>query len=302
MQNLNSLVTFAQVVDAGSFSEAARRSGTSKSSVSKIVTKLEKDLGARLLNRSTRSLSLTEVGSAIYEHCGRILEEIEQAEQLAAQLHSEPRGTIKVSASVAFGTLHISPALPQFLAQNPDMKVDLTIRDRFVDLAEDGYDLALRITREPDINLVARRLAPIRRKVCASPEYFRQHGVPHFPHDLSRHNCLHYTHMSAQGTWRFHGPDQDIVVPVSGNLRINDDEALSQAVLGGLGVALLPTFIIGKDLQAGRLRAVLSEYVPLEQFVYAVYLPTRHIPSKVRAFIDFFVEKFSPTPYWDLTE
>ncbi|EIM93796.1 LysR family transcriptional regulator [Paraburkholderia hospita] len=302
MQNLNSLVTFAQVVDAGSFSEAARRSGTAKSSVSKTVTKLEKDLGARLLNRNTRSLSLTEVGAALYEHCGRILEEIEQAERLAAELHSEPRGTIKVSASVAFGTLHISPALPQFLAQNPDVKVDLTIRDRFVDLAEDGFDLALRITREPDINLVARRLAPIRRKVCASPEYFRKHGVPRTPQDLSRHNCLHYTHMSVQGTWRFHGPDQDVTVPVSGNLRINDDEALSQAVLGGLGVALLPTFIIGKDLQAGRLRAVLSEYVPIEQFVYAVYLPTRHIPSKVRAFIDFFVEKFGSTPYWDLPE
>ncbi|MCL4798861.1 MAG: LysR family transcriptional regulator [Burkholderiales bacterium] len=299
MQDLNDMVTFARVVEAKSFSEAARRMHASKSRVSKAIAKLERSLGARLLNRSTRGLSLTEVGAAFYEHCARIVEEAEQAEQVVSHLHAEPRGVLKVTASVAFGTLHVAPALPEFLARHPELRIDMTISDRVVDLVEEGYDLGVRITREPGLNLVARKLAPVRRVICATPGYFKRRGVPKNPADLAGHNCLHYTAFGGPSEWRLRGPQKEFAVPVAGSLRINDDEALSQAVLGGLGVALLPTFIIGKELQAGRLQAVLADYVPLEQHVYAVHLPNVHLPPKIRAFVDFLRARFGPEPYWD---
>lgn len=299
MQDLNLMAMYAHVVECGSFSAAARRLGTSRSAVSKAVAKLEQSLGVRLLQRSTRHLSVTEVGAAFAEHCARILEEVEQAEQVANSLHAQPRGVLRVAASVAFGTLHVAPALADFLSQYPDLDIDMTISDRDIDLAEEGYDVIVRVARDLPPNLVARRLAPVRRKLCATPEYFDRHDMPRVPQDLARHNCLDYTHSGEQGLWRFTGPQGDIAVPVAGRLRINDDEALSQAVLGGLGLALLPTFIIGNDLQAGRLRAALSEYIPVERHVYALYLPTRHLPAKVRVFIDFLLERFGPDPYWD---
>ncbi len=300
MQDLNLMAVYAHVVESGSFSAAARRLGMSRSAVSKAVAKLEKALGARLLNRSTRHLSVTEVGAAFAEHCSRILDEATRAEQAVSSLHAQPRGVLKVAASVAFGTLHVAPALADFLGRYPEIDIDMTITDRPVDLAEEGYDVTVRVARELPPNFVARRLAPVRRKLCGTPEYFEKHGVPRIPQDLSHHNCLDYTHSGEQGLWRFTGPQGDIAVPVAGRLRINDDEALSQAVLGGLGLALLPTFIIGKDLQEGRLRAALSEYIPVERHVYAIYLPTRHLPAKVRAFIDFLLERFGSDPvYWD---
>ncbi|MDT3735740.1 MAG: LysR family transcriptional regulator [Denitratisoma sp.] len=299
MRDLNLMAVFAHVAETGSFSAAARRLGMSRSAVSKAVAKLEKELGARLLNRSTRHLSMTEVGAAYVEHCSRILDEAVRAEQVVDHLHAQPRGVLKVAASVAFGTLHVAPALADFLGRYPELDIDMTITDRAIDMAEEGCDVVVRVARDLPPNLVARRLAPVRRKLCATPAYFGKHGVPRIPQDLARHNCLDYTHSGEQGLWRFTGPEGDIAVPVSGRLRINDDEALSQAVLGGLGLALLPTFIIGKDLQAGRLRAALSEYIPVERHVYALYLPTRHLPAKVRAFIDFLLERFGPDPDWD---
>jgi DNA-binding transcriptional LysR family regulator len=177
----------------------------------------------------------------------------------------------------------------------------MTIHDRFVDLADESYDVAVRIARDPGQNIVARRLAPVHRKVCATPGYFAQHGIPQTPADLASHNCLTYTYMQPQAQWRLRGPEGDVSVPVNGNLMLNDDEALSQAVLGGLGVAILPTFIVGQELQTGRLQSVLSEYVPLEQHIFAVYLPNRHLSPKVRAFIDFLLERYGAEPYWDST-
>ena len=299
MHDLNLMAIFARVVEAGSFAEAARRMNISRSAVSKAVAKLEKALGARLLNRSTRALSLTEVGTAVAEHCARILEEAERAEQAVGRFHVQPRGVLRVSASVAFGTLHVAPALAEFLARYPELALDMTVTDRLVDMAEEGYDVAVRVTGEPPESMVARRLAPVRRQLCATPEYFRRRGVPLTPQDMVHHKCLDYTRSGEKGQWHFTGPEGEIMVPVTGPLHIDDDEALSQAVLGGLGVALLPTFIIGKDLQEGRLQAVLSEYIPVQQHVYAMYLPTRHLPAKVRAFIDFFLARFGPEPYWD---
>jgi DNA-binding transcriptional LysR family regulator len=300
MQDLERMVIFAGVVEAKSFSEAARRLGLSKGAVSKAVTHLEKSIGARLLNRTTRAMSVTEAGEEFYAHCARIVEEYEQARQAVGRFHSAPRGLLRLSAPVAFGTLHIAPALPEFLARHPEVRIDMSIGDRFVDLADEGFDVAVRIVKEPAQTLAARRLAPVNRKMVATPGYFKRHGVPKKPSQLRDHNCLTYTYFNPQDTWRLRGPGGDITVPISGNLRLNDDEALTAAVMGGLGIALLPTFLIGRALQEGGLRAVLSEYVPSERHIYAVYLPNRHLPAKVRAFIDFLVERFSPTPYWDM--
>ena len=299
MQDLNLIVIFARIVEAGSFSEAARRMNMSRSAVSKAIAKLEKSMDAQLLNRSTRHLSLTEAGTALTEHCFRIVDEAEEAERAVNSLQVKPRGLLKVSASVAFGTLHIAPALADFLAKFPEIKLDLTITDRPVDLIEEGYDVIIRVTGEPDPNLVAHKLAPVHRKLCATPQYFQRHGLPLTPGDLIRHNCLDYTLSGEQGNWRFTGPDGDISVPVSGTLRINDDDALSQAVLAGLGIALLPTFTIGKYLQQKQLQAVLSEYLPVERHVYASYLQSRHLPAKVRFFIDFLAARIGTIPYWD---
>jgi DNA-binding transcriptional LysR family regulator len=228
------------------------------------------------------------------------VEEAQEAKLVVSRLHSEPRGVLKITASVAFGTLHIAPAIPEFLARYPEIRIDMTINDRYADLAEEGYDVAIRITKEPDLNLVARELAPIHHVVCATPDYFRRHGTPESPSDLARHNCLIYAqNVPREGEWRFMGEEQELIVPIAGNLRLNDDEAIWQAALGGLGVALLPTFMIGKDLQAGNLQAVLSEYVPVQRRIYAVYLPNRHLSAKVRAFIDFLLARFGPQPYWD---
>jgi DNA-binding transcriptional LysR family regulator len=206
---------------------------------------------------------------------------------------------LKLTAPVAFGRLHVAPAVAEFLARHPQLSLDMTVTDRLVDLVDEGYDLAIRIAREPSPHLVARELAPVRRVICATPAYFARCGVPATPHDLEAHNCLHYTRLGPRGEWRLRGARGEIVVNVKGSLRIDDDDALAQAVLSGLGIALLPTFIIGGELQAGRLQAVMSDYVPLERHVYAVHLPNRHLPAKVRTFIEQLQARFAPVPYWD---
>ncbi len=299
MEDLERMAIFARVVEDKSFSAAARRLNLSKSLVSKHVTQLERSIGVRLLNRTTRALSLTEAGALFYEHCARIVEEMQEAKLAVSRLQTTPRGLLRISAPVAFGRLHVAAAIPDFLAGNPELKIDMVTTDRFVDLAEEGYDVVVRIMGEPPPSMVVRRLAPVHRRICATPDYFARHGVPKVPKDLEAHNCLTYTYFNPQDPWRLHGPEGAISVRTIGNLRLNDDDALAEAVLRGLGIALLPTFIVGKDLQAGRLQAVLSDYVPLERHIYAVYLPNRHLSAKVRAFIDFLLASFGPEPYWD---
>lgn len=299
MYDLNLMSVFAHVAQEGSFSVAARKLGISRSAASKAVAKLESSLGAKLLYRSTRHISLTEVGAAFLEHCNRIVQEAEGAAEVVENLNTRPKGILKVAASVAFGTMHIAPALSDFLTLYPDIDIDMTIIDRPVDLVEEGFDVVIRVYEDLPENIVARKIAPAGSRLCATPEYFSKHGIPQRPEDLSSHNCLNYIHYGDKGIWRFMGPNGEVAVPVSGRLRINDDDALSQAVLGGLGLALLPTFLIGKYLQSGKLIAILSEYLPIKRHVYAIYLPTRHLPLKIRAFVDFLYERFGPQPYWD---
>jgi DNA-binding transcriptional LysR family regulator len=299
MLNLVGMGIFARVAEAKSFSGAARRLGISKSLVSKEVSKLEKALGARLLNRTTRQLSLTEFGAAFYEHCARVVQEAEEAELLVDRLHTSPRGVLKCTAPVAFATLHIARALPEFRTQYPDVQIDLTVGDRFFELAEEGYDLAIRIASDLPPNMVARPITPINRVICGTPQYFASHGVPNAPQDLAAHDCVVYTHANPDSIWHLSANGSDIAVRVRGALKVNDDEVAWQAVRAGLGLSLLPTFIVGDDLQSGRLRAVLTEYLPSERNLYALYLPNRHLSAKVRVFIDFMLVKFAPPPYWD---
>jgi len=300
MDRLSEMAVFAKVVEVHGFSAAARVLGISKSAVSKHVAALEDRLGARLLNRTTRRLSLTAAGAIFYEHSARLLAEADAAEAAVTDLHTRPRGLLRVNAPMSFGILHLAPAIPGFTALYPDVQIELALNDRIVDLVDEGFDVAVRIARLPESSLVARRLAPSRGVLCGAPEYFRRHGVPHHPRDLQAHNCLRYTYRQAPpDEWWFRGPDGEVSVRVSGSLRANNGDALRAAALAGLGIAVLPSFIVGPDLAAGRLQAVLTDYDGAAASIYAVYPAGRHLPIKVRAFVDFLAARFGPVPYWE---
>jgi DNA-binding transcriptional LysR family regulator len=290
MDRLEGLMVFARVVEEQGFSAAAKRLGISKATVSREVAALEDRLGVRLLNRTTRRVQLTEVGQAFYERCARIAEEVEEAERDVVSWQSEPRGVLRISGPVSFGHRYLAPMLSTFLAKNTGVSIDLVLNDRFVDLLEEGFDLAIRIARLPDSSLVARRLAPSPRRVVASPAYLERAGHPAVPADLQQHNCLMYTYQATGAeTWRLVGPDGDVSVRVAGNLTANNGDAIRRACLDGLGAALLPTFMVDEDLEAGRLIEVLPQFVDETAAVYAVHPHRRHVPGKVRAFVDFLV-------------
>lgn len=294
--------TFARVVEARSFSGAARRMNVSTSVVSKTVTRLERALGARLLNRTTRCISLTEIGSAFYARCEHIVVAAEEAHAMAAGMQATPRGVLKVDVPVSFGVLHIVPALEALLGSCPELQIDMTLHDREVNLAAEGYDVAVQITREPQPSLVARKLAPIHQVLCASPAYLRRCGTPVALRELARHNAIVFSRIGPERTWRFMGPDGDATIDVSGTLRLDNENAIRQAALAGIGIALLPTYIVGADLQQGALHVVLPIYKPPESALFASYLPNRYVAMKVRAFVDFLLARFGPTPPWDARE
>lgn len=299
MLSLDVLQVFVRIAETGSVSAAARDLGLSKSAASKKLAALEDRLGARMVNRTTRRLSLTEAGADFLERAQRILAELEEAEQAVGRLTDEPRGTLRVNAPMSFGVLHVAPALADFMTRYPELAVTLDLDDRRISLVEEGYDVAVRIADLPDSSLVARRLAPARQAVCASPAYWARHGVPAHPRDLARHNCLIYTYLPAQNDWRFRGPGGPLTVRVAGNLKANNGDVLREAALAGLGVCLAPTFLVGDDVRAGRLVTALDGFAEDSLTIYAVYPHRRHLPAKVRAFVDFLVGRFGPHPYWD---
>jgi DNA-binding transcriptional LysR family regulator len=301
MDRFTNLRIFAAVVESQSFTIAADRLGLSRAVVSKAIGDLERTLGARLLERTTRRVRVNEVGAAYYEKSSRILADLDEADQSVRQLHSEPRGLLRVNAPVSFAVLHLKPVITRYLAFYPQASLSLTLTDRFVDLIDEGVDVAIRIGKLEESSLIARRLASARRVLCASPTYLEEHGIPRTPVDLSRHACLPYS-SAAQDGWRLHGPDGEHVVRITGPLASNNGDMLHCAAANGLGIALLPTFIVGPDLQNGTLQIVLPEYVTTELSVYAVYPPTRHLAAKVRTFIDVLAATFGARPYWDLVE
>ena len=300
MDNLSGMAVFAQVVEARSFTGAARRLGVSKASVSKQLSRLEERLGARLLNRTTRRLSLTEVGAAFYERCARIVAEAEEAELAVTRLNETPRGTLRVDIPVDFGVKYLAPLLPAFMLVTPELKVDVSFNDRFVDLVDEGHDLAIRIGQLPDSSLIARKLGESGSVICAAPEYWDRHGRPSRPADLANHNCFAYSYLATGSEWRLRGPEGDVAVRVSGSLAANNGDMLRQAAVAGLGVVATPLFIACDDLRAGRLEPVLRDYEPPRRGIYAVYPHNRHLSAKVRAFVDFLVEALEPAPWADV--
>jgi DNA-binding transcriptional LysR family regulator len=303
MDRLGTMEAFAAVVEAGSFSAAALRLRSSKSLVSRQIAALESELGARLFHRTTRSLTLTEEGRRYHAQVVRILADIAEANRSLSSLQAAPRGLLRVNAPMSFGYLHLAPAVPDFLMQCPEVELDLTMNDRYVDLIEEGVDLALRLGRLAESSLVARKLAPARRVVCASPGYLQAHGVPQTPEDLKAHQCLCYSNMTMSEEWRFIRKDGKAwPVDVKGRLHVNNGDALREAALKDLGLVFLPTFIVGRDLQASTLVSVLTDYVAQDSGLYAVYPHARHLSAKVRAFVDFLVTRFGHQPYWDLIE
>lgn len=302
MADLAGISVFAAVARLGGFTAAAKTLGLSKSTVSKQIARLENRLGARLLNRTTRRLSLTEIGAAYYERCRRIVEEAEEAELAVTQLHAEPMGTLRINAPVSFGLLHIAPLLPEFMARHPALHVAIEVNDRRVDLIEDGLDVAIRIGDLADSSLVARRLAPCHFAVVASPDYWAHNGIPEHPSELARHNCLNYTLRERPDTWRFQDPgaaQTPVDVTVSGTLSANNGDLLLAAALAGTGIYLCPTFFCGEHLAEGRLQRALVNYPLPAAGIHAVWPPNRHLSAKVRAFVDFLVERLGPEPYWD---
>ena len=299
LDNLAAMAVFARVVEDRSFTQAADALGRSKSAVSKAVSQLEDRLGARLLNRTTRRLSLTEAGTAYYERAARILAEAAEADSAVSALQDEPRGTLRINAPMSFGQRHLAPAIGGFLERYPELRLDITLSDRFVDLIGEGYDVAVRIAALPDSSLIAAKLAPNRRVVCASPDYLARAGTPRHPQDLRQHNCFGYTYQATGNTWRFVGPEGPATVRVTGSLTANNGDILKAAMLQGLGLGLVPTFSIADELKSGELVVVLPDYIDTETSVYAVYPHSRHLSAKVRAFVDYLRDRFGPEPYWD---
>jgi len=295
LDHLVAMAVFAKVVEHQSFTAAARDLGMSKSAVSKHVSGLEDHLGARLLNRTTRRLALTEIGTAFYERCSRLLEEAEEAELTVTRMSAEPRGELKVSMPFSFGRLHVMPLMCGFMRAHPHVDLDLTLDDRFVDLIGDGYDLAIRIGSLADSSLIARKLAPSRHVVAAAPDYWQARGVPQAPRDLADHDCLVYSYLRTGTQWRI-GQD---TVRVSGRLQANNGDVLLQAAIAGHGVVMLPSFILWEAVRAGQLVPALEDQAAEPVDIHAIYPHSRHLSAKVRAFVDHLAASFGERPYWE---
>lgn len=294
------MIVFAQVVDSRSFSAAAARLGLSKSAVSKQIAKLEDRLGARLLNRTTRTLSPTDAGQDFYERCIRVAREVEEAERAITHLSAEPRGLLRLNAPASFGREYLAPLVPEMLARWPELRIEALFEDRFVDVVAEGFDLVIRITRLQDSSLVARRIASCRRLLCAAPAYLERHGVPRVPVDLLQHDCILYSYATDQNEWEFVGPDGRLeTVRVDGRLRANSGEVTVAALLAGAGLALSPDFIVGPEIAAGRLVPLLTGYENPFGAIYAVWPHNRNLAPKVRAVVDFLVERFAAEPIWE---
>lgn len=295
MDRFQAIRVFAQVVESGSFSKAAVRLDLSPTAASRYVAELEAHLNTRLLHRTTRRVSLTESGRGFHERCVQILAELDDAEREASQASAMPRGTIRLTTSINFGMHHVTPAIAAFLVQYPQVKFDVSLSDRIVDLVEEGFDLAIRIgTAGPD-TLVARKLGETRLVPCASPAYLAGHGAPAAPEDLMSHNCLTYEY-APRDEWVFlDAAGREHAVRVSGSLNSNNGDLLADAAVQGVGIVCEPSFIVGPEIRAGRLVPILQEYAAPRSSIYAVYTSRKHLSARVRLFVDFLLERFGRT-------
>lgn len=299
MDKLDAMNAFVKVVTLGSYAEAGRALGITRSAVSKAVMELEQLLGARLLDRTTRRVSATEAGLAYYERCINIIASIEETEMQVSRLHDEPRGVLKINAPMSFGSLYLGAAVAEFMTRYPELKIELTLNDRFIDPIQEGVDITIRIAQLADSSLIARKLAPARRVFAAAPDYLKKHGKPKAPEDLERHRCLNYGHTTTLQRWQINRNGEALSVPIQSVMCSNNGDVLRTVALAGQGIVLLPTFLIGHDIAAGRLCVVLDEFHPVPLGVYALFAPNRYLAAKTRLLIDFLVERFAPVPSWD---
>ncbi len=297
MTNLGDLEAFASVAASGSMSVAAKELGYSPAVISKRIKRLEEKLGARLFQRTTRQISLTEAGQGFHQRILAVLEGLEEAEDFVSGRSNTLTGTLKVSASTSFGRMHVAPHLKAFMERHPSLSINLVLSDEFIDIVAGGYDLAIRIADLSDSSLVAKRLAPVRRVLCASRDYIAQQSVPKTIDDLKKHRCLPaHNH----DLWRLEGPAGAINLRPEGMLITNSSEVIREAVLSGLGIALRSTWDIGPELESGKLVQVLPDYEGSKNVALsAVYPSRRFLPAKVRLFIDYLSGLYGPEPYWD---
>ena len=299
MDRLHCMSIFVQVADTGNFSQVARDQGLSASVVSKYVATLEDQLGVRLLNRTTRSLSLTEIGTEYLLRCRQILDDVENADQAATSLQVEPRGLLRINAPMSFGFLHLGGLIARFTERFPELEIDIELNDRFVDVVHEGFDVALRIGVLKDSALIARKLAPVSRVCCGSPDYLKLHGTPGHPNDLAHHKGLYYGHRGWIEDWKFVGKDGEFSSQAEVLMKSNNGDILKAAAVAGAGLVTMPTFITWDEVATGKMVPLLTNYHLEEMALYAVYPPTHNLSAKVRVFIDYLVDTFGPEPYWD---
>lgn len=299
MDRLAAIQVFAQVVESGSFAKAADRLGLSTSAASRQVAELETHLQTRLLNRTTRRVSLTESGQQFYERAVQLMTDLAEAEQEASSAAVVPRGTIRLTTSVNFGVRHVAPAIAEFLERYPEVRFDVALSDRVVDLVEEGLDLAIRIGPPGADNLVARKLGETRMVPCASPGYLAKHKAPKTPEDLAQHNCFTYEYVSPRHVWRFRDRSgAERAVRVTGRLHSNNGDLLAEVAARGAGIVFEPAFIVGPEVRAGRLVPLLQDFEPLPVPIYALYPSRKHLSAKVRRFVEFLIERFSSAQDW----
>jgi len=297
MDRTTSMATFVRVVDAGGFASAGRALGMSPSTVTEHVHALEARLGVRLLNRSTRKISLTEVGGAYYERSKQILADLDDADRIAHALHSSPRGTLRLNTSVAIPPF-LAPVIAEYGELHPDVSVNLSMTENMVDMVGEGFDLAVRDSAVADLSLIARRVATYRLVVCGAPSYLKRRGTPKRPADLLEHNCLGCSHSAWGDEWRFAAPAGKQSVALTGNLQSNSANALRLAALHGQGLIMSPMFLVADEIKAGRLVSILQEFLQDEHAINAIYLHRQHMSAKVRSFIDLSIRYFREHPTW----
>ena len=304
MNEFSQIKTFVVLVESRSISKAAEKMEVAVSAVSRRLKELESNLGVQLVQRTTRKMHLTEAGEKFYRRCGRLLEDFEEAKQEASNTATALSGTLKISTPLSFGVAHLSPAIAAFMHLHPQIKIDLDMSDRRIDLLEEGLDLAIRIGTLEDSSLMARKLASVRHVVCASPDFFNRYGVPQIPQDLADLPALCYGNLSQPGTWHYQKKEVDknnnvANVKVAMRMRATNGDALVEAAVAGLGILCEPSFIVHGAVERGVLIPVLTDYQWYAMNIYAVYPQTKHVPARVRAFIDFLASHFGDTPYWE---
>lgn len=311
LDRLLAMNVFVNVVECGSFARAAERLDISTSAVSRHVAELEGHLNTRLLNRTTRRLSLTESGQAYFERVLQLLADLEEVEAVAGSGAAKPKGTIRLTCSINFGIKHLAPAMGVFQSAHPEVLFDISVSDRFVDLVEEGLDLAVRIGDLGNANLIARKIGQMQLTACAAPAYLKAHGTPRHPRELVKHNCLTYEYAPVKHQWTFreraagkagsaagNRAAEEVTVRVSGSVHGNNGELLAAVAADGVGIVFEPDFIVNDYIQSGRLVPILKNWLPAPSSIYAVYPSRRHLSAKVRTFVDFLAEYFANKHHW----